>query len=99
MKEINDLSQEEGIVTLFNEKGEEISFLEIAGIAYKGGYYAILQPIELLGNMDDDEALVFRVFNRPDGADIFELELDKRVIDAVFREYDRMYVEMRDDEE
>ncbi len=32
--------------------GEEIDFVEIAGIAYRGSFYAILQPVELLEGMD-----------------------------------------------
>ena len=36
------------VVTLMTAEGEEIDFVEIAGIAYKGNFYAILQPVELL---------------------------------------------------
>ena len=87
----NDYDEDDDdIVTLFSADGEEIEFTEIAGIAYGGNFYAILQPVELLDGMDDDEALVFRVSRGPDGEDKFDIELDDDIIDAVFREYNRL---------
>ena len=74
MEEDND-----DVVTLLSANGEEIDFVEIAGIAYKGNFYAILQPVELLDGMDDDEALVFKVTRGKDGEDKFEIELDDSV--------------------
>ena len=81
---------DDDIVTLLSANGEEIDFVEIAGIAYKGSFYAILQPVELLDGMDDDEALVFKVTRGKDGEDKFEIELDDSVIDAVFAEYNKL---------
>ena len=83
------------IVTLLSATGEEIEFIEIAGIAYKGNFYAILQPKELLEGMNDDEALVFKVSRNEDGQDKFEIELDDEIIDAVFKEYNRLLDEYR----
>ena len=84
------MEERDDIVTLLSATGEEISFLEIAGIAYHGNFYAILQPVELLEGMNDDEALVFRVSRNLDGQDKFEIELDDEIIDAVFKEYNRL---------
>lgn len=83
------------IVTLLSADGEEIDFLEIAGIAYKGSFYAILQPVELLDGMNEDDALVFKVTRGEDGEDKFELELDDSVIDAVFIEYQKLLDEVQ----
>jgi uncharacterized protein YrzB (UPF0473 family) len=82
--------QDDDIVTLLSADGEEIDFVEIAGIAHKGSFYAILQPVELLDGMDDDEALVFKVTRGKDGEDKFEIELDDTIIDAVFAEYNKL---------
>ena len=84
---------DDDIVTLLSATGEEVDFVEIAGIAYKGSFYAILQPVELLEGMDDDEALVFKVTRGKDGEDKFEIELDDSVVDAVFAEYNKLYEE------
>ena len=83
-------ANDDDIVTLTTADGEEIDFVEIAGIAYNGNFYAILQPVELLEGMDSDEALVFKVGRGPDGEDKFEIELDDATIDAVFAEYNRL---------
>ena len=82
--------KDDDIVTLIGQDGEEIDFVEIAGIAHKGKFYAILQPVELLEGMDDDEALVFEVGKNPDGSDKFEIVSDDEIIDAVFQEYNRL---------
>lgn len=79
------------VVTLLSANGEKIDFIEIAGIVYNENFYSILQPVELLQGMDDDEALVFKVSRDANGSDKFEIELDDQVIDAVFKEYNKLY--------
>ena len=93
----DDGINDDDIVTLLSADGEEIDFVEIAGIALKGNFYAILQPVELLENMDDDEALVFRVTRGADGEDKFEIELDDDIIEAVFDEYNRLLDEANEE--
>ena len=89
--EMNDeFENDDDIITLLSATGEEIDFVEIAGILHKGNFYAILQPVELLDGMEDDEALVFKVSRNADGSDKFEIELDDEIIDAVFAEYNRL---------
>ncbi len=88
-----DTDDNDDIVTLKGQNGEDIDFIEIAGIAYNGNFYAILQPVELLEGMDDDEALVFKVTKGANGDDRFEIELDDATIDAVFAEYDKLLAE------
>ena len=86
------------VITLMSASGEEIDFIEVAGIAYRGNFYAILQPLELLEGMEEDEALVFKVSRGKDGEDKFEVELDDAVIDAVFEEYNRLLDEAEEQE-
>ena len=83
----------EDLIVLRSASGEEIEFIEIAGIAYKGKFYSILQPVVLLDGMGDDEALVFEVSRADNGEDKFEIVLDDEIISAVFKEYDKLYEE------
>ena len=92
-------NDEDDIITLMTAEGEEVDFIEVAGIAYRGNFYAILQPVELLDGMEEDEALVFKVSRGQDGQDKFEIELDDEIIDAVFAEYNRLLDSIEDDEE
>lgn len=78
---------DDDIVTLVSEDGENIDFVEVAGIAYGGNFYAILQPVELFDGMADDEALVFKVSKGSDGEDEFEIEINDSITKAVFDEY------------
>ncbi len=82
--------EDDDIVTLLSANGEEVDFVEIAGIALNGNFYAILQPVELLDGMDDDEALVFKVSRGPDDEDKFDIELDDSIIEKVFDEYNKL---------
>lgn len=88
-----NLGDEDGIITLLSANGEEIDFAAIAVIVYRGNYYAIMQPTELVQGMADDEALVFKIGVNASGENTFEIELDNNVVDAVFKEYDRLYDE------
>ncbi len=90
---------DDDIVTLMSADGEEIDFVEIAGIAHKGEFYAILQPVELIEGMQDDEALVFHVTRTESGEDKFEVVLDDEIIDAVFAEYNRLLDKMESEKE
>lgn len=91
-EKMNQFEEDDDIVTLTSATGEEIDFVEIAGIAYKGHFYVILQPVELLDGMDEDEALVFEI-TRTDDNDRFEIVLDDEIIEAVFTEYNKLYNE------
>ena len=91
-EKMNQIEEDDDIVTLTSVTGEEIDFVEIAGIAYKGHFYVILQPVELLDGMDEDEALVFEI-TRTDDNDRFEIVLDDEIIEAVFTEYNKLYNE------
>ena len=89
-----DEDNEETLV-LAGPDGEEIEFVEIAGIALGDKYYCILQPVELLEGMQEDEALVFEV-TQGEEDDNFQLVLDDDIIDQVFDEYERLLDEMED---
>ena len=89
-KNVGEEEEIDDVITLKTVTGEGMDFIEIAGIAYKGSFYAILQPVELLEGMEDDEALVFKVTRGNEGEDKFEIELDDEIIDAVFEEYNKL---------
>lgn len=85
-----EIYENDEYVTLKGQDGEEINFIDIAGIALNSGYYAILQPAELLEGMAEDEALVFKVEKLENGEDKFTIVVDDTVVDEVFAEYGRL---------
>ena len=82
-------------ITLLGSDGQEIQFTEIAGIALKGGFYAILKPVGIVEYMDEDEALVLKVTRGPDGGDRFDIVLEDATVEAVFAEYNRLLDEAK----
>jgi hypothetical protein len=91
--------ENDDIVTLKSADGEDIDFIEIAGIAKKGKFYVILQPVELLEGMADDEALVFLVEKTETGDDKFTIVLDDEIVDMVFEEYYKLLDNCDSDDE
>lgn len=88
---LNEVEPGEDIITLRSANGEDIDFIEIAGIAHEGKFYLILQPVELLEGMEEDEAFVFEVKTKDDGGSEMEIVVDEEIIDAVFAEYGKLY--------
>ena len=81
---------DEVIVLTDGNTGEEIEFFQIAVVEYANEFYAILQPVKLLEGMGKDEALVFQVTRNARGEDSFNIEMNDAIVDAVFREYNKL---------
>ena len=82
--------EDDDIITLRTATGEEIDFRLIMGVAHKGKYYVIAQPVELIEGMKDDEALVFHQYTDEQGNERFDLIIDETIIDAVFETYNQI---------
>ena len=92
MSDFNN-QENDDILTLTTDDGEDVDFLVIAEITIDSGYYLILQPVELPEDMDEDEALVFKVTVSEDNAQRLTIENNDAVVDAVFEEYGRLLEE------
>lgn len=86
-EKMDDVYENDDIITLRSADGEEIDFVEIAGIVLKGSFYVILQPVELLPEMGEDEAFVFLTTQNDDGELKYDIVLDDEIVEAVFEEY------------
>ena len=79
-------------IVLYNEKGEAITFEQIALIPLDGGEYVILKPVQPMEGMADDEALVFAILREAQGTAL-EIVVEDAIIDGVFDEYNRLLEE------
>ncbi|MGN0798653.1 MAG: DUF1292 domain-containing protein [Christensenellales bacterium] len=83
-------------ITLYNEKGEEVLFEQIAIIPLEERIFAILKPMKQLEGVGEDEALAFEIVETEEDAETGEhseyLELvgDIDVIDKVFEVYNKL---------
>ena len=86
----NDVSP----ISLFDEKGEEVKFEQIAIIPLEEEVYAILKPMTQMEGVGEDEALVFQVVEEEDedgnNDDHLDLVADIDVIDKVFDVYNKL---------
>ncbi|MBR2336722.1 MAG: DUF1292 domain-containing protein [Clostridia bacterium] len=88
-----ELSEEDFTVTLVTDQGEEVDFNVIASISLEEKLYFIMQPVELIEDMTEEDALVFEVSPVNDEEDKFDIVTDDKIIDAVFAEYDKLLAE------
>ena len=79
-------------ISFYNEKGEKVSFEQIAIIPLEERVFAILKPLEKTEGIADDEALVFEVVEPENEEDEEYLNLiaDLDLIDKVFDVYNRL---------
>ena len=80
-------------IILFNEKGEEIAFEQIAIIPMAEKVYAILKPVQPMEGLGEDEGLVFSIEQNDGGEEYLALTIDEAIIDAVFNVYDALIAE------
>lgn len=78
------------VIILKNEKGEDIAFEQIAIIPKQEQVYIILKPVQPIEGVGEDEGLVFLV---NEGLKRFELVIDEGIIDEVFTVYDQLIEE------
>ncbi len=75
-------------VTLYDERGGEVSMAQIALIAVDGEPYVLLAPTELLESGETNCLIAFAVSE--DGV----REVDDPALESeIFREYDRLFLE------
>ena len=94
MTEIDKLYDEENndLIYLFNEKGEEIAFEQIALIPIIETTYVILKPVRPLEGLQEDEGLVFEIKNNGT-EEYLSLVTDEDIIDDVFDIYFKLIEE------
>lgn len=91
VEKLTDPHCDEDIV-LYDEQGNERRFAQVAFIPLAGKKHAILRPLFALGEMENDQALVFTVVYF-EGEETLLVETDDAVVDRVFDEYNRLYAQ------
>ena len=96
MTEIEKLLDENNdeVIVLFNENGEEVAFEQIAVVPLDGVIYAILKPVKPMFGVGEDEGLVFKIVEI-DNEDCLVLVGDEEEINAVFDVYDKLLEESK----
>ena len=76
-------------VVLYNEKGEAVSFDQVALVPLGEDIYVILQPTEPMEGVGEDEGIVFKIEDIENEA-YLALVTEAEIIDAVFDVYEQL---------
>ncbi|MBQ3062992.1 MAG: DUF1292 domain-containing protein [Clostridia bacterium] len=83
--EIENEEEEDGIITLVDDEGNEVQFAYVDLVEYEGGNYAIMLPIE--DGEVLEEAVVMLVQENEDGSDELTGIEDEAIVNAVIDIY------------
>jgi len=53
-----ELFDDEEIITLTDDEGNDADFAQIACVEYEGKFYALLEPVDQLDDFDENEVMV-----------------------------------------
>lgn len=100
MEERKDLIAEEqdAIITLVDEEGNEVDFDLVATFDYEKKRYAALFPLESVQNVADDEVVLLEVVKDKEGDRFVPIE-NEILLDEVFNEFMEILEELADGEE
>lgn len=91
--EIEEIEEEEEVIVLLNEEtGEEVEFSLLAMLEVDGTTYAYLEPIEEVAGFEEGDLLVNRIEFGDDGEENFLPIDDDEELDRAFEAFDEMYV-------
>ncbi len=82
----NDIPEEEGIVRLINDDGEEHAFLHLDSFDYNGETYVVLLPADE-GDEDCDEVLIYTLVIEEDGSETLLPIEDEAELDMAYDEF------------
>lgn len=84
------MSEENNIIVLTDENGNEVEFEVVADFEFDGEEYAVL--LEL--GADSDDALLFKVVEEADGQSTLEYVVDDEEFERVAAEYEALMSQM-----
>lgn len=91
--DIEELEEEEVIVLLNEQTGEEVEFSLLAMLEVDGKTYAYLEPVEAIEDFEEGDLLINRVEFTEDGEEKYLPVEDDDELDSAFEAFDAMYVE------
>ena len=84
----------ENVITLLDDNDEAMDFEVIDVLELEGKRYAFLAPMDSAGkDLEEDEAVIFRVDTDEDGEDVFAYIEDDKEWDMVVNTYNEMLFE------
>ncbi len=83
-------NEEEHIITLTDDEGNEVEYYHIATLPYKGETYCFFQKAEPETEEEEEEVVIYRLSGEDENAELQPLE-DDALMDEVFAEFCKEY--------
>lgn len=94
------MSEENNLITLVDEEGEEHRFNLLNVVELDGAKYAVMVPEEEVANEDEEEAVIFRIETDEDGEEVLvDIEDDEEFAKVCDYLDEVMYEEDEEEEE
>jgi uncharacterized protein YrzB (UPF0473 family) len=93
-----NMEEQNTLVTLIDEQGNEVEFDLVATFDYEKKRYAALIPIDEVENVNEDEVVILEVVKDSDGERYLPIENDI-LLDEVFNEFLEILDEMAEGDE
>jgi len=93
------MDEQDNIIVLTDENGEEDSFEYLDTVEYEGMEYVVLTPFEdeEEDTSDELEVVILRILHEENGDDSFVSEENGEIVEAVFQIFKERYEEAEDD--
>lgn len=83
----NNFMEQENIVALTDEDGNEVEFEHIMTLEHNKKSYVLLVPITEMEDVEEDEMIILEITTDADGNDVYAGIEDEAVMEAVFNKY------------
>ena len=82
-----EIFEDEEVITLEDENGNEVDFAEVACVELDGRFYVLLQPIDDVEGIEEDEVIICLVEPQDDETEMITPITDEALCERVFDEY------------
>ena len=82
-----EIFEDEELITLQDEQGNPIKFIEVACVEYEEEYYILLSPAEEVEGIGEDEVIICKLEDQDDDTQLIVPLEDEELMQKVFDEY------------
>ena len=78
---------QENLVELVDEEGNEVTFEHLMTLEHKGASYICLVPAEPMEDVEEDELVIMRIIQDDEGNDVYTTIESEEELNSVFEKY------------
>ena len=78
---------QENIVELVDDEGNEVRFEHLMTLEHNGGVYICLAPAEPMEDVEEDELVIMKIIQDANGNDVYSTIESEKELNEVFEKY------------